>query len=117
MKLLLDEQLSSVIAVQLRSRGQDVVTVAEVGLAGRPDPEVLAWAISEQRTVVTCNIQDFRPLHAAYLTAGTQHFGLVLVSSGYSLRRNDLGRVVTALHELLVAHPSHDALRDREWFL
>jgi predicted nuclease of predicted toxin-antitoxin system len=117
MRLLLDEQLSSAIAVKLRSRGHDVVTVAEAGLAGRGDPEILAWATAERRAVVTGNIQDFRPLHIANLTAATQHFGIVLISTSHSLRRSDLGRVITALGDLLAAHTAEDALRDRERFL
>ena len=117
MRLLLDEQLSSAIAVQLRARGRDVVTAAEAGLAGRPDPDVLAWATSDRRAVVTGNIRDFRPLHVASLTAGTQHFGIVLMPAGYSLRRNDLGPVITALDALLANNPGDDSLRDREWFL
>ncbi len=117
MRLLLDEQLPSAIAVQPRARRRDVVTAAEAGLAGRTDPDVLAWATAERRAVVTRNIRDFRPLNVASLTAGTRHFGIVLVSARYSLRRDDLRPVITALEALLASHPEDDALRDREWFL
>jgi hypothetical protein len=115
MRLLLDEQLSEVIALELRPRHHDVVTVADAGLTGWPDPEVLAWAAAAQRALVTGNIQDFRPLHAAHLSSGDQHFGIVLVPHGQ--RREDLGSIVRALDALLVAHRSRGALRDREWLL
>jgi len=117
-RLLLDEQLSSTVATQLKRRTHDVVTVTEAGLRGRDDAAVLAWATAERRTVVTNNIRDFRPLHAARLTSGSPHFGLILVSSvAYSLKRRRLGPLIQALEALLAANPGEDALRDREVFL
>jgi predicted nuclease of predicted toxin-antitoxin system len=118
LKLLLDEHISSVVAEQLRGRGHDVVVTTEVGLAGRGDPEILSWAASEGRAVVTNNIKDFRPLHASYLTMGTVHHGIVLVpTSKYSLRLDQLGPLITALDKLLVQWTTDDALRDTEHFL
>lgn len=118
MRLLLDEQLSTAVAKQLKRRGHDVVVVSEVGLRGSDDAAVLAWATEERRALVTNNIRDFRPLHAAHVTSQTPHFGIVLVSSvGYDLARRRLGPLVGALETLLVEHPADDALLDREVFL
>lgn len=118
MRLLLDEQLSHVIAEQLRARGHDVVSAAEAELAGVTDAEVLSSATRDRRAVVTNNIRDFRPLHANCLKMSTAHYGIVLVPTGkYSLRRDDLGPVITALDELLDRLPAEDALRDVEHFL
>ena len=118
MRLLLDEQSSPVVADQLRARGHDVMAVVEVGLAGLDDPRVLAWAVTDRRAVVTNNIKDFRPLHSTYLTMGTAHYGIVLVRTPkYSLRRDGLGPVIAALHQLLARLPADDALCDREYFL
>ena len=118
MRLLLDEHFSPVVGAQLRSRGHDVVAAAEVGLAGVDDAQVLSWAARDRRAVVTNNIQDFRPLHAAFLTMSAVHHGIVLVPTGkYSLRRDQLGPLITALDELLVREPSDDALCNTEQFL
>lgn len=118
MRLLLDEQLSPVIAEQLKALGHDVVSAAEAGLAGVTDTEVLASAARDRRAVVTNNIRDFRPLHADCLKMGTAHHGIVLVPTGkYRLRRDNFGLLITALDELLVQFPTEDALRDIEHFL
>ena len=118
MRLLLDEHISPIVAEQLRSRGHDAVAALEVSLTGVDDPGVLAWAASARRAVVTSNIQDFRPLHAASLTRGAAHHGIILVpTSRYSLRRDRLGTIVAALDQLLTRLPEDSALCDREHFL
>ena len=118
MKLLLDEQLSATISEQLRTRGHDVVSAAEAGLAGVADEQVLSAAVRDRRAVVTNNIKDFRPMHAAYLKMDTKHCGIVFVPTDkYGLRRNQLGALITALDQLLVQLPADDALQDREHFL
>ena len=118
MKLILDEHLSPAIAEQLNRRGHDVVTAADAGLAGLDDAQVLSAAARDQRAVVTNNIRDFRPLHAAYLTMSTVHCGIVLVpTSKYSLARDQLRPLIAALDNLLARFPTEDALRDTEYFL
>lgn len=118
MRLLLDEHISPVVAEQLRGRGHDVVAAVDVGLAGVVDPQVLAWATADRRVVVTNNIQDFRPLHSMYLGTGATHHGILLVPTGkYSLKRESLGALVTALDRLLTRCPADDALCDTERFL
>ncbi|HZU19497.1 MAG TPA: DUF5615 family PIN-like protein [Candidatus Dormibacteraeota bacterium] len=118
MRLLLDEHLSSVVAEQLRARGHDVVTAVEAGVNGIDDARVLTWAVTERRAGVTNNIRDFRLLHAAYLSSGRSHYGIVLVpTSRYRLGREHLGPLITALDELLCACRADDALCDVERFL
>lgn len=118
MRLLLDEHLSPAIADQLRARAYDVVTVVEAGLAGMTDERVLAWAVREQRAVVTNNIRDFRSLHADSLRTSSPHYGIVLVATGkYSLPRDNVGPLVAALDQLLRRSPAANALQDVEHFL
>jgi len=118
LRLLLDEHISLAVAKQLRGRGHDVVVVVDVGLGGVADLQVLSWAAANRRVVVTSNIQDFRPLHAMYLTTGMTHYGIVLVPTGkYSLKRESLGALVTALDRLLTRLPADDGLCDTEQFL
>ena len=58
MKLLLDEMYPRVIAERLGGRGHDVVSVHDAPGRGAPDPEVLEYARSEGRALVTENIRD-----------------------------------------------------------
>lgn len=64
-KLYADEHFPYPVVMLLRGLGHDVVTVQEVGKAGLrvPDDEVLAFATSQGRAVVTLNRQDFKQLH------------------------------------------------------
>lgn len=118
MRLLLDEHFSKLIAERLRGRGHDVLTVGEAGLAGATDERVLASAVRDGRAVVTNNIRDFRTLHADSLKTRSAHCGIVLVrTSKFSLRRDELGPLVGALSRLHTGSPADDALQDVEHFL
>jgi Domain of unknown function (DUF5615) len=80
--LLLDEMFSDAIAEQLRAKGHDVASVvADPGLVGLPDDQVLAYATTQERALVTANIKDFVPLAGRYHAAGQSHAGLILVST------------------------------------
>ena len=62
MRLLLDENISSLIAEQLRARGHDAIALTEVQeLRGQPDGAVFDWAIDRDRTIVTYDT-DFAAL-------------------------------------------------------
>ncbi|NEP56271.1 MAG: hypothetical protein F6K31_04510 [Symploca sp. SIO2G7] len=58
-----DEQFPLPVVQLLRSFGHNVLTVQEAGNAGSSDPEVLAFAISQNRAVLTQNRRDFIRLH------------------------------------------------------
>ena len=62
MRWLLDEMLPPGAAEELNGRGHDATTVADLGLAGQPDPVIFDRALSEGRVVVTENIADFAVL-------------------------------------------------------
>ena len=62
MRWLLDEMLPPGAAEELNGRGHDATTVADLGLAGQPDPVIFDRAASEGRVVVTENIADFAVL-------------------------------------------------------
>jgi predicted nuclease of predicted toxin-antitoxin system len=63
--LYADEQFPRRVSELLRTMGHDVLTVQEAGNAnlGIPDPEVLAFAVSNDRAVLTLNRYDFIRLH------------------------------------------------------
>ena len=72
--VLLDEMFSDAIAQQLRAKGYDVVSVvAHPALVGLPDDQILAYATTEGRALVTANIKDFMPLDSRYRAAGLAH--------------------------------------------
>lgn len=117
MKLVLDEHLSPKIAEELRRAGHDVVAAAEVGLRQQPDGAIMAWAVAEDRAVVTANYDDFRALHRLYLNRGERHAGIVLVPRRFSLAEAGFGRLIAALEELLHEHPRNNALESVEAWL
>ena len=68
MRLLTDENISPQVAVMLRLEGYDVVSVHEVGLQGKADPDVFTYAQGQGRVVVTQDL-DFSTLqHLTTLT-------------------------------------------------
>ncbi|MDB5356683.1 MAG: hypothetical protein JWN24_3136 [Phycisphaerales bacterium] len=60
-----DEDFPLKAVLHLRGLGHDVLTVQESGLANRgtPDSDVLAFAISQSRVVLTMNRKHFIRLH------------------------------------------------------
>jgi hypothetical protein len=75
-RLYANENFPLPVVERLRELGYDVTTVAETGKAEQswPDPEVLSFATSEQRAVVTFNRKHFIPLH----TQSPSHFGIIV---------------------------------------
>ena len=75
-RLFADENFPKPTVEGLRRLGHDVLTVAEVDLAGLgiPDEEVLAFAHADGRVILTHNRKHFRNLH----DAGRPHSGMVL---------------------------------------
>jgi len=88
--LLLDEDVRPMLGEVLRQRGYDAIHVLDVSRAGKSDAEQLAYAVSQQRTILTHNIRHFRFLNQQYQEEGRQHFGILLstqVPLGELLRR------------------------------
>ncbi len=101
--LLLDEMLSDDIARQLRAMGYDVISVvAGPALVGLPDDQVLAYATTGGRALVTASTKDFVPLDSRYRAAGQSHAGLILVSTKtFPQNRGFPSAITTALAALL----------------
>ena len=87
MKLLPDEMSSARHAEAFRDASIDAVTVAELGLAGRSDPDVFATAATGGYVLLTENVADFARIAADHLGAGHHHPGvLIALSSRFSRR-------------------------------
>ena len=118
-KLLLDEMLSPAIAQELRSRGHDVLAVGgDRDREGMSDPEVMAWARTEHRAIVTNNLRDFRPLHHEAITpGGPGHYGMVFMPGSYRRTKDDTGRIIAALQTMLAQYPGEKDLANGETWL
>ncbi len=56
MKVKLDENMPAAMATLLRDAGHDVSTVADQGLGGAGDPQVLQAAVNEGRLLITFDL-------------------------------------------------------------
>jgi predicted nuclease of predicted toxin-antitoxin system len=76
--LYADEQFPLPVVVRLREKGYDILTVQDAGNAnqGIPDEDVLAFATSQNRAVITQNRKDFIRLH----NQGLNQAGIVACS-------------------------------------
>jgi hypothetical protein len=97
----------------LRSVGIDAVTIIELDMAGTPDPDVFAYAVTDQRAVLTENVADFVAIAAQHSTTSAHHAGvLIALSNRFSRRPPGYGRLVAAIK----AHKRGD-LTDRIIYL
>ena len=101
--LLLDEMFTDDIAQQLRAKGYDVTSVvADPALIGLLDDQILAYATTEGRALVTANLKDFIPLDTRYRAADQSQAGLILISTKtFPQNRGFPSAVATALAALL----------------
>jgi hypothetical protein len=81
MKLLLDVHHSPRAAERLREKGHDVVAAAsEAHLASLGDEDLLRFATTEGRAVVTENVKDFERGIRSWGASGEHHGGIVFTS-------------------------------------
>lgn len=98
MKLLLDEMYPPGLADALRAAGVNVSTVAERGLAGRSDSDVIEAAAADGCVVLTENVSDFARIAAERVTAGGHHAGvLIALSSRFSRRPRGIPKIAAAV--------------------
>src|SRR2546428_13698866 len=83
--LFIDEDVHEGLAAALRRRDIDAVNARECGRKGAKDAEQLAFAVSQQRALLTFNIADFEVLADEYFWRGKPPFGTI-VSPPQSLR-------------------------------
>ncbi|MFN5504739.1 MAG: DUF5615 family PIN-like protein [Pseudanabaena sp.] len=74
-----DEQFPVQVTELLRNLGHDVLTVQEAGNANQriPDDQVLAFAVGQERSILTINRIDFIRLHRR----NDEHFGIVVCTN------------------------------------
>ncbi len=85
LRLLIDEDTQSkTLVTRLRQAGHDVLTVQEADLSGLPDADVLTYAISANRVLLTHNADEFRLLHQA----DDRHSGIIAIYRDNDPARN-----------------------------
>jgi predicted nuclease of predicted toxin-antitoxin system len=92
--LYADEQFPRKVSELLREMRHDILTVQEAGNAnqGIPDDDVLAFAISDNRAIITLNRQDFIRLHKT----NPNHAGMIVCTNDA-----DRSRMATRIHEAM----------------
>jgi len=85
-RLYFDEDADARLAEALRRRGYDVETTVEAGLLEASDEQQLAYAVSQQRALVTHNIKDFPGKHARWVEAGGTPWGIIILIRGLATR-------------------------------
>jgi len=76
--LYLDEDVNVMVANLLNGRGFSATTARDEGLLSKSDEEQLAYAVSQQKTLLTHNRHDFEMLAREYADAGRMHYGIIL---------------------------------------
>ena len=93
-RIYADEHFPRIVSEFLRTVGHDVLTVQEAGNAnlGIPDPEVLEFATSNDRAVLTLNRFDFIGLHKHQ----PNHAGIIVCKDD-----RDRNRLAIRIHEVI----------------
>jgi hypothetical protein len=102
-KLLLDAVYAPEIAVRLRNRGHDALSMRErPDLQGATDAELFSTLAAEDRTFVTNNVVDYLPLFRRALADETERPGLFLTNDGTTPpNKAGIGRFLNVLEDLL----------------
>jgi len=108
-RLLTDENFSHPILRGLIRRVPhfDFVLVHDVGLTSQPDPVLLRWAASKQRSIMTHDKKTMIAYAEQLIRQGEPMAGLIVVPQ--SMR---IGRAINDL-ELIVECYSESEMRDR----
>ena len=77
-RLLVDEDVRPLLAETLRRRGFDARHVTELDRGGLSDAEQLAFAVEQQRAILTHNVRDFILLDREYRARGLIHCGILV---------------------------------------
>lgn len=113
LRLLIDQNFDHDIlrGIERRIPNLDYVTTAEMGLSETPDPELLEWAATERRVILTHD-QSTMPDHVAERMSGGQEvFGVIIVPRGLPI-----GVAIDEL-ELIIECSSEDEYLNRYLFL
>ena len=115
-RFLLDEHINPTVAIQLRRKGCDAISLHEGHHLGLLDPEVLELAAAQRRSIVTYNVIDFEALASQWFARNRSHSGIVLVHEK-TIPQRAVGGLVRALASLADRFPGPCALDDQVIYL
>lgn len=110
-RLHFGEDADARLAEALRQRGYDVETTVIAGLLAASDDEQLTYVVSGRRALVTHNVRHFPGLHASWMEAHREHWGIIIL-----IGHSAVGVWVRRMENLL-ARLSAEELRNRLVFL
>ena len=79
-ELYLDEDVDVLVADLIRARGFKAMTTQEAGRKKKDDDEQLAFAVSQQLTLLTHNRVDFEIRAQGYFVTGKPHCGIIIAA-------------------------------------
>lgn len=79
-RFLMDEDVYGAVASALRRAGVDAISTTECGRSGESDESQLDWASIENLALFTFNVGHFAHLHAARISQGRHHAGIIVSS-------------------------------------
>lgn len=106
MRFLADENLNNHIyrSLLLQKPELDIVRVQDVGLSGKSDAEVLTWALSENRILISHDVRTIPALASEWMSDNRSIPGILLAEQS-----TPVGRIIADL--LLIV----DASEQKEW--
>ena len=107
-ELYLDEDVDVLIADLLRARGFKATTTQEAGQLGNDDDKQLAYAVTQQQTLVTHNRNDFERVAEEYFAAGKEHYGIII---GVRRQPYEIGRRLLAILNNVTADEMKNQVR------
>jgi len=95
-RLYANENFPLPVVEALRGLGHDVLTTHEAGRSGEsiPDDQVLAFAVTDRRALLTLNRKDFVRLHQR----NSNHHGMIVCTVDENFARQ-ADRIHTAISE------------------
>jgi hypothetical protein len=108
-KLYLDENIQGSLPAQLRRHGIDVIATAAAGMLSKSDDQQLAYAATQQRAILTFNVRHFERVHAEFLMAGREHWGVLLS------KEEPVGVLVHRLLRLVNTLSAQDLKNQSRW--
>jgi len=91
---------------QLQTKGVDIIHAGDVGLSDADDPELLLYAIGNERVMVSCD-DDFVRWHNYYQQKQNEHSGIV-----YFRMYDQCKSISIVVRELLFLHEAAEYQTD-----
>ena len=113
-RFLLDENLPNALFRALRRRAShlDAIRIQDAGLRGASDPDVLEFAASDGRILLSRDKRTLRTFAQTRISEGKLMSGLLIVRPRYLDRRAGLGLLV---EELALIGEATEATEAEEW--